>query len=107
MKKIIAQEVVEVKTSEDFISLLDLQGLKTNYKVLTHLQNNMDEYVEEYFKSYCKTLDEVIEYIPESKQQDYIDKVYVNGRSHSKASMRNIETGDNPLEKSFVVEVIG
>jgi len=79
MGKIIAQDVKEIKTSEDFISLLDLQGLKTNYKILTHLQDNMDKYVEEYFKSFFMTLDEVLEYIPESKYNIYKKKIYVNG----------------------------
>lgn len=68
-----------LKTSNDFISLLNLQDLKVNYDVLTHLQNNIDDYIDKYFKSFWMTLDEVMYYIPENQHKYYVKSSHLSG----------------------------
>jgi len=65
------EEIKEINKSQNFDELLDLNDLMSNYKIYDNLKNNLTGYVETYFKSFFKTKDEVLSYIPEAKQHEY------------------------------------
>jgi hypothetical protein len=64
----------QLKTSQDFNELLSLSELDIQMEVLGFLQENLFDYQMNYLKSFLKTIDEAIEYIPEKDYTEYFNR---------------------------------
>ena len=60
-----------LKSPSDFTELLSLSELSTQMKVLEFLQCNMLNYQRDYVKSFIKTKDEVLDFIPAEDVEKY------------------------------------
>lgn len=67
----IKEAVKAITIPTDFTNLHDLGELVNNYALMSKLQNALNNYQETYFKSFIKTYDEVLDYIPESETLNY------------------------------------
>jgi hypothetical protein len=63
------QEFITIPT--DFTSLHDLKELVSNYDLVTRLTSALNNYNRHYLDSYLMTLDEVLEYVPETEYKNY------------------------------------
>ena len=69
----------QLKTSQDFNELLSLSKLDIQMEVLGFLQENLFDYQMNYLKSFLKTIDEAIEYIPEKDYHIYFNENETGG----------------------------
>lgn len=60
-----------IKIPKDFKNLHDLGDLVNNYELMSKLQNALNNYQDTYFKSFIKSYDEVLDYIPKSNYNKY------------------------------------
>ncbi len=60
-----------IKIPKDFQSLHDLKDLVNNYGLVNRLSKALDGYQRMYIESYLMTIDEVLDYIPTTKQKLY------------------------------------
>ena len=86
-----------LKTSHDFTELLSLSELDIQMEVLGFLQENLFDYQMNYLKSFLKTFDEVIEYIPD---KDY--PIYFNRYETGDTWERKIGAWEYPNGESVV-----
>ncbi len=61
-----------IKIPADFKSLHDLKELVSNYDMVNRLVNALNGYQRLYLESFLMTPDEVLKYIPEKQQRDYV-----------------------------------